>query len=166
MTPDQAVARAHSACGNGAKYGLGAGGMNPERAVPWNDHMQCDCSGFVMWALGLSRRQGGIWYDTTRVKLDAIDGGALFRAVEWKAAQPGDLLVYGDHRDHDGVERQGHVAMVSLVKEEGPVLMVHCSLGNWTRHSDAIREDGVGLFLNHPDAVVARCLIFEATQPA
>ena len=62
MTPEQAVARAHSACGHGAKYGLGAGGMNPGRAVPWNDHMQCDCSGFAMWALGLSRRQGGIWY--------------------------------------------------------------------------------------------------------
>lgn len=157
MTPDQVVLRARSALGHGCIYGLGCGGMNPQRTVPWDENMRCDCSGFAMWCLGLSRRQGGIWMDSSRIRLDAIDGGSLFNAVPWNEADLGDLLVYGDSKQEDGVH-QGHVGVVSQASRRGPALVISCSHGAWMRNSDAIGEDIPTVFQFHPQMVVARCL--------
>jgi CHAP domain-containing protein len=140
--------------------------MNPLRAVPWDEEHRCDCSGFVMWCLGFSRKQGAIWYGTDRIRLDAIDGGTLFAAVPWEEAEIGDLLVYGERKDGDGVARFGHVGIVSAIADDGPSLVVHCSHGNWIRHGDAIREEAPGLFQAHPESVVARCLALERVPAA
>ena len=132
--------------------------MKPHRSVPWDDEQECDCSGFAMWALGLSRfdAESGLWYDSSRLYSEAKAGSFLFTAHEWKAALPGDLLVYADRTGSDGKIHHGHVAVVSEA-DGGPVLVVDCSAGNFKRHSDAIRE---GL----PDLFVTRGIVASYTR--
>jgi hypothetical protein len=48
---------------------------------------------------------------------------------------PGDLLVYPDSGG-----RQGHIGIVTVQDGQGPVLVIHCSSGNFTHTGDAIRE--------------------------
>ena len=150
MTREQAADRARSACGHGTIYKLGQGGMKPHRSVPWDDEQECDCSGFAMWALGMSRfdAESGLWYDSSKIYAEAKAGSFLFTSYDWKSALPGDLLVYPDRTGTDGVRRHGHVGMVVAVEPgAGPFLMVDCSSGNFQRHSDAIREGPPDLFV-------------------
>lgn len=161
MNPQQAVDRAHSAMGHGCIYRLGAGGAHPLRAVPWDELQGCDCSGFVAWCLGLPRHdeEKNVWYDTSRIAIEANgDAQGRFLGAIWPDLQLADLLVYGDHRDGEGVIRQGHVGIVTAL---APTLVVHCSHRNWTEHSDAIRETGSGLWLANQRAVVARYAAME-----
>lgn len=158
VTAAQAVARARSAIGHGCKYGLGKGGMEPSRQWPWNDAMECDCSGFAMWALGASRV---LWFDTSRIVSEATNTRPMWEAYPWELAKPGDLIVYGDRRGTDGKVRQGHVGVVSEVNAEGPTLVVHCSGGNWREHSDAIRETVPTVFVLGR-AIIARYNRLEA----
>ena len=158
MTPEKAVERARSAIGQGCVYALGRGGMHPEATFPWNAQKECDCSGFAMWALGLSRHQepsvnatSGLWYDTSRIVHDATHEHALFNAFPWELAAIGDLIVYGDRDGH-----QGHVGVVCTVNEEGPATVTHCSHGNWTHLGDAIRETAPGPWRLRQDTILAR----------
>lgn len=159
MTPNDVVLRARACLGKRCRYRLGAGGVNPRALVPWNESLECDCSGFALWALGLSR---ALWYDTTRIAHEAREGAErLFIAVPMGLVEPGDLLVYGDRRGADAVEHQGHVGVVTVVAQSGappgPVFVVHCSSGNWKRYGDAIYETGPEAWMKD-DAVAARCL--------
>jgi len=151
--------------GRGCIYGLGHGGMDPLHITPWDRDMKLDCTGFVMWALGRSR---AVWYDTSRIADEARSGHAspaLFASIAWGDAQPGDLLVYGDRRGTDGVIRQGHVGLVTEIAPPdapaGPVLVIHCSAGNWKQFGDAIHESGPGIWQSKEHMVVARFLAFD-----
>lgn len=158
MTRAQAVARARAACGHGAQYGLGKGGMDPRRTVPWDEEMRCDCSGLVAWALGRSR---ALWLST--------DGwlevaAPLAKIVPLQDAHTADLLVYGDYTDKLGLHREGHVGIVTEVGPHGPEKAVHASAGNWRRESDAILETGVDLWINNSSTVVVRPLFLTDSE--
>lgn len=155
-----AVNRAHSAVGHGCVYRLGHGGMKPYRTVPWDDEMFCDCSGFACWCLGLSRFQDPVWLDTSRIWSLAGAGNDIFTAADWKSAQAGDLLVYPDRTDTSGERQHGHVGLVVNSHQRGPLLVIHCSSGNWTRHSDAIQETAPDAWIARPDTRVARYVGF------
>lgn len=148
MKRQQVVNRALSAVGHGTKYGLGQGGMRPYRTVPWDDEQEVDCSGFAMWAWGLSRFQTPTWYDTTVIVSDArsvLDEG-LFSTAEWFEARPGDGLAWPDRYDTAEKRHQGHVGIVVESDARGPLKVCHASAGNWKAHSDAIQVTGPEIF--------------------
>ena len=130
--------------------------MHPDNPHPADNNGDCDCSGFAAWALGVSRwvREGhpllgrfdGSWIETSAVARDAAKDGGVFTARDWKAARPGDLIVYGDRKSPSGASLQGHVGIVSAADDGGPLLVCHCSSGNWKKLKDAIRETPVEAF--------------------
>lgn len=154
MTGLEVVRRARSAIGGGCAYKLGKGGFNPQALAPWNKQFQCDCSGFVSWALGVSRKTdnpwyvkwNGGWFETSAIVRDALSTFGVFTEVARYDALPGDVLVWGDING-----QQGHVGIIS-----GPTTIIHCSKGNWTMTQDAIRETATTIFDNHK-AIAARC---------
>lgn len=156
MTRATAVTRARSAAGQGCKYGLGKGGANPQKSVPWDEDKSCDCSGLVCWALGIHRM---VWLDTSGLVRMALH--PPFRAVPLADAQTADLLVYPDHTDATGHHHEGHVGIVSEVGPTGAEKAVHCSLGSWRREADAILETGVDLWITNPGTMVARPTFLE-----
>lgn len=151
MKLSEIVARAHLCIGNGCVYRLGKGGMRPLAEWPWTAEKECDCSGFSSWCVGMSRFHDGLWYDTSRIVRDATAAGGLFSLVPWKDALPGHLVVYGDRG-----KSQGHVGVVSVVDEAGPLTVIHCSAGLFRRNRDAIGETGIALF-RAAGAIVVRC---------
>lgn len=156
MTAADTVARARGACGHGCDYKLGAGGMRPNDPQPWDERegrKECDCSGFAMWAWGMSRLQkpGGrdLWYDTSQIARDARYSGQLFELLDsWESLRPGDGLVWGDRHG-----KQGHVGIVVATE---PLAVAHCSRGNWTRTKDAIQETPSAIFADN-GALAVRC---------
>lgn len=152
MKATEVVSRARSAIGHGCVYQLGKGGMHPENLQPWPPSMPnlgCDCSGFVAWCLGVSRSlaknhphyEFGGWFETSAVARDAKSEFGFVNEVLWTLAQPGDILVWGDHDGH-----QGHIGIVSEADATGPTRVVHCSKGNWRTTGDAIQETDVAIF--------------------
>ena len=158
MTGLEAVERARSVVGMGCIYKLGKGGFDPKALAPWNRQMQCDCSGFVSWCLGVSRKtdnpwyakQNGGWFETSAITRDATSPFGVFTEVARNDAKPGDLLVWGDR---DG--QQGHVGLVS-----GPTTIIHCSSGNFRKTGHAIRETDMAIF-DANEAIAARCAWIE-----
>lgn len=154
ITVDDFLARARSAIGRGVKYRLGAGGMNPRGESPGNVANECDCSGFVCWALGISRqtdhplyvRFNGGWINTDAMVHDAQASTGFFTRIP--EARVGSIVVYGARPPRRKV---GHVGIVTAVAPE--VLVLHCSHGN-ARAGDAIWETDLGVF-RRPDAIVA-----------
>lgn len=147
--------------GLGTVYLLGAGGMQPASARPWDTDRgrHCDCSGFAAWACGYSRqtsdpfyvgRNGG-WINTDAMRADGYSTGGVFSAVA--VAEPGDLIVFpGGVPGHN----IGHVGVVAAVDASGkPARVVHCSSGNYRNTGDAIRETGPEVF-DTPKTVVIR----------
>ena len=159
ITAQEVVERAHRCVGKGCRYVLGKGGMQPEAEFPWrmvDGSPACDCSGFAMWCLKLSRLQEAVWYDTTRIESDAKSVGGLFVKVPLREAKPGDLIVYGDPPEGG----QGHVGVIIKCGEFGPLTAIHCSKGNMRRVGDAIAEGNTALWLAK-DGIVARCTLVE-----
>ncbi len=169
MTPENTLARARSACGKHITYRLGCGGENPLVALPCDVENRCDCSGFALWALGVSRtvRLGHPWrdlfppiagqpygIDTSRI-VHAAHFGKAFRVVPVPA--PGDLLVYPDVH----AVRQGHVGIIGRVEEGTPVTVIHCSAGNMRALGDAIAETAVEPFWRTRGAIYVRPLGYE-----
>lgn len=158
--------------GKGCHYGLGKGGMFPERAYPWDDEHLLDCSGFVSWVLERSRKNSspryldfnGGWFETTAMFKDATEWNDYFAEVASRDARPGDLLLYGDRSLTDAkgnsVKRQGHVGIVSEV-DDGPLKVVHCSRGNERKFGDAIAETGIQWW-SLASGIVARCAWVES----
>jgi hypothetical protein len=147
MVVDAVIARAHSAVGQGIRYKLGKGGMNPGSPTPAAGG-GCDCSGFVAWCLGFSRKLdeafyrnfNGGWFETTAVWTDIGSSVGLFDEV---TKRPGAVIVYPDA---DG--GQGHIGILIDATH-----VAHCSKGNDTRTGDAIQVTGLTVF-NKPNARV------------
>ena len=154
MTGMEAVARARKALGGGCIYKLGKGGFTPTNPAPWSKQMECDCSGFVSWCLGVSRKTdnpwyvayNGGWFETSAIVRDATSPFGVFTEVARYDALPGDVLVWGDAGG-----KQGHVGLVT-----GPTTVIHCSRGNFTMTADAIRETDQHIF-DANKAIAARC---------
>lgn len=163
MKPEEVVRRALSVVNQGCAYKLGKGGFNPSSPVPWSSLGQCDCSGFVSWAIGVSRqtdnpwykKQNGGWFETSAIVADCRTPFGFFDQVPWEEAQLGMLLVWGDSRV-GGKTRQGHVGIVTEIGGGAPVSVCHCSSGNFRKFGDAIQETDVSIFKAN-SAIVARC---------
>jgi hypothetical protein len=155
VTPESVVERAFRCINRGCHYGLGKGGMHPEAEHPWvivEGVQLCDCSGFAMWCLGLSRFQDPVWFDTTKIVTDAVGSKTLFERIPIPMARPSDLIVYGDHGGS-----QGHVGVITQCGTAGPVTVTHCSGGNMRKLGDAVAAGGAELWLAR-DGIIARCL--------
>ncbi len=159
MNALEVVAKARGEIGRGCVYRLGHGGMHPEADHPFDAAFFCDCSGFVAWCLGVSRKldgdpwykdQDGGWFETTAVFKDCGTPFGAVDGVAWGQAKPGMLVVWGDHEGH-----QGHIGVVSEIDDKGPARVVHCSSGNYRALGDAIAETDSGIFRRN-DALVAR----------
>lgn len=182
MDVDVLLTRARSACGRSTIYRLGAGGMNPSLPMPWtglNDH-SCDCSGFVSWCLGLSRRLTGVpWYDaqhngewlnTDAVVRDANSPYGFFDKIS--EPRPGAIIVF----PRADANNYGHIGIVSEVGEKSEDLrVIHCSAGNYNKLKDAIAETDARVF-KRPSTIFAWCAFItdvpvlvssvDAAQPA
>lgn len=154
MNVTQLLDRARSATSIKVVYKLGAGGMNPDRAHPG---AECDCSGFVCWALGRSRKtnhplyvkfnQG--WINTDAMVKDAMECAGFFTLLA--LPRPGCLVVYPGHNSYRQI---GHVGIVTEVSAENILKVIHCSNGNYRRTGQAIQETGPAVF-RVPDVVYA-----------
>lgn len=144
---DQTLERARSGLGKRTKYVLGKGGINPVKPLT----KECDCSGFVAWAIGIPRELppgSDHWLQTTTYWQG--DGGH-FDPVPKGEAQPGDLYVYPDFNG-----KQGHMGIITSTKNGVPEKVLHCSSGNYRRTGDAIQETPTTLFTSHPKSRVMR----------
>lgn len=156
-TTAEAIAKARGAIGRGCIYALGHGGMDPTTPEPWDHEKLCDCTGFLAWVIGRSRKTddpvygewSGGWLNSAAIFRDTQDPRGIFEAVEWKHATPGDIVVFA-------AVPHGHVGLVTEVGPEGPSKVVHCSHGAYIHHGDAIMETGPEVFV-HNGAVVASC---------
>lgn len=157
MTTNQLLSRARSAAGKGVKYKLGAGGMFPAQPLPGNINNECDCSGFVCWALGISRKTdhplyvkfNGGWINTDAMVHDAKKETGFLSQLP--LPKPGCLIVFGKP---PGAGKVGHVGIVTKVDSAGKVLtVIHCSSGNWKK-GDAIQETPPTVF-NQPGTIFA-----------
>lgn len=119
----------------------------------------CDCSGFVCWAMGISRRirGGGMgghdqWINTDTLWADATGSGAQFRRLD--APVRGCLVVYPQR---DSGERYGHVGLVTEVGADGRAAkVVHCAAAHFTAAPfDAIQVDAGEAFNRQPKSIHA-----------
>jgi cell wall-associated NlpC family hydrolase len=154
MTPEQFLLRARGAVGKGTKYRLGAGGMNALARLPGNALNECDCSGYVCWAMGMARltthpmyvRFNGGWINTDAMYYDGYRRQAGFFEL-LPNARAGALIVYPA-----GKRGVGHVGIVTAVDAQRRATRVlHCSAGNY-RKGDAIAETPPDVF-KRPETV-------------
>ena len=144
------IARARSAVSKGIRYKLGSGGTNPTSALPTSDHF-CDCSGFVCWALGLSRKttlpfyqKYGGWIFTDSMVADVNSQAGIFEKVA--TPEVGCIVVYG------AGAQIGHVGILSEVENGQMKKVIHCSRGNDNKFKDSIQETVPTVF-NRADAL-------------
>ncbi len=155
----QFLARARSASGFKTIYDLGAGGMNPASTRPVSSGNKCDCSGFVCWALGISRQTthplymkfNGGWINTDGIVHDAKKSTGVFSQLA--KAKIGCIVVFPGGRVN-GITKIGHVGIVTSVKDGKPSKVLHCSSGNYRNNGEAIQETLPTVF-NRPDAIYA-----------
>lgn len=169
MTPTEILARAHSARDKGILYRLGMGGYDPAAPLPSTRRVEllpprtvqgCDCSGFVAWCCGVSRdpakRKDKLWpkwFETTNIWTDAKKARLRFGLVPMAELQPGDVVVYPDHKDAAGGHREGHIAVVA-----DPLyrLIIDCSSSQSSKTGQAITLRPGDFFWRNPMAVGAR----------
>jgi hypothetical protein len=143
MHVNEVLARIQSSLGLGSRYKLGKGGMNPGSPTP-NSGGQCDCSGYVSWCLGMSRKTtqhfyvnfNGGWIETTAAWTDIGSSVGIFDSCTKK---PGAIIVYPDANG-----RQGHIGI--LVDSTH---VAHCSKGNDTQFGNAIQITPLTVFANN-----------------
>lgn len=152
MKATDVLKRARSAMGRSIRYRLGAGGMKPGLPSPANVSNESDCSGFVCWALGISRYQPAYPFNGGWVNTDSMvaDGRAKVGLFSWlDVPRPGAVIVYG-RKD----KTVGHCGIVASVDAKYRVTsVIHCSAGNWRSKGDAIAETDAGLWLRRKDSV-------------
>ncbi len=157
MNADELIARARSAMGKKIKYHLGSGGMNPKSSSPGNFNGECDCSGFVCWAIGLSRktdhpiyqRVNGGWINTDAIVYDAKDRLAGYFEL-LMTARPGSLIVYPG--SGKGV---GHIGIVTAADKNGkPTKVIHCNASSFRKNGDSIGETTPEAFAK-PNRIIA-----------
>lgn len=170
-TPTTILARARAAVGRGVRYGLGKGGYHPEDDLPARPSLHrkrgmllprralwCDCSGFVAWCLGRSRKPSKDfpwWLSTDSIWSDAKRGGRLFSLVGPAAVAPGDLVVYPDRRDDAGNHHEGHVGIVAEVRRAHGVI-VGMQIVDCSSSQDGVTERDGRFFLLHAGAAFVR----------
>lgn len=126
--------RARSAKGKKTIYKLGAGGMKPTNATPTDKGNKCDCSGFVCWALGVSRKTShplyvkynSGWMNTDGMVHDANNSTGYFEKIT--TPKVGCMIVYPG-----GKGKIGHVGIVTEVKAGVVEKVLHCSGGNFRK---------------------------------
>jgi hypothetical protein len=137
-SPSQTLNRGHQGLGRGTIYELGAGGTADDIGRPLT--RQCDCSGFVCWAIGVPREcppGSDHWLYTDNIWEGGGDvGKGLFDEIQQGAAQTGDLYVYPAPNSSS----HGHIAIITAVTNGAPNQILHCSLSNFERTGDAVRE--------------------------
>lgn len=158
------IARATSALSKQTKY-ESPGSMPSFDGSSWPSHAKCDCSGFVDWCLRLFpnrkvdhplyRQVNGGWFETSAIYRDGLSSTGYFTKVA--NATPGALLVYPDYKGEDGARHDGHIGVV--IEASGPGIagvtkIVHCSLGNWKAHGDAVQETGPEPWLQHNGSII------------
>lgn len=136
----------------------GFGAIDPRGLVP-----TCDCSGFVCWALGFSRRsrqppfstrgEPG-WINTDTIWADVTAGEhTLFAPLA--APEVGAIVVYP--KAGSG-QRFGHVGIVTGVAAGAATRVVHCSAVNFGAFFDAVAETGPEVFDEQPKTRYAWCV--------
>jgi len=153
MISPASLARARAAIGHGITYRMGAGGLHPDDPLPTRTG-RCDCSGFVAWVCGRSRKDSiGLWWDTTRIHRDASGPQRRWRRLA--APEPGCVVVYPDHRDlATGKRRSGHCAIVVAYTAAvvggatAALTVIDCA-----STPNRITERDGGVFLRHADVV-------------
>lgn len=137
MNLNRYLNRARSAIGHGIDYGLGKGGMNPKGSLPDDGSGKCDCSGFVAWVLGISRKPKITrrwWIETTQIYRDAVGPQKVFKRIA--KAEPGCLIVFPDVNG-----KEGHVGIVASVNSAGDALtVVDCARNGITEQTDKYFE--------------------------
>jgi hypothetical protein len=142
------LARARSALDGQVVYRLGEGGFHQDAPGPARNG-RCDCSGYVCWALGMSRITrhplyvafNGGWINTDSIVHDAGRQTGYFERLDSPA--PGCLIVYpkkGSGR------RLGHVGIVTRVADGSPSKVIHCSAMRSGTTKNAIQETGPEVF--------------------
>jgi len=149
---DQLMGRARAALGHQVIYKLGSGGKKAEADSPADSENACDCSGFVAWALGLSRKTddplykkfNGGWINTDAIIHDAKTDGGFFRQLD--APVVGALLVYGSTYK-EGKRKPGHVGIVTELDSEGnAAYIIDCGSSSYKKGGDAITEREPAMF--------------------
>jgi hypothetical protein len=166
MKVAELVARARGAHGIPTRYSLGAGGIDPSSPTPANVSRACDCSGFVCWALGISRKTdhplykkfNGGWINTDAMVVDGNEPSGFFSPVV--AVTPGSIIVYPSVA---GLVPVGHVGIVTSISAEGGIRVIHCSKGNDRRGGDAIDETDDAVFKRQASHL--RVLWFSGLEP-
>lgn len=150
------IERAKSAINNGIKYKLGEGGLNPNISLPTTNKL-CDCSGFVCWVVGLSRKseipfykKHGGWIYTDSIVADINSNAGIFEKI--RTPEPGCIVVYG------AGSKIGHTGIVSKVSNGLMEKVIHCSSGNDKKFKDSIQETTPEVF-NRADTVFGRFII-------
>jgi peptidoglycan hydrolase-like protein with peptidoglycan-binding domain len=142
---ERTLKRARQMIGKGIRYKLGKGGFDPAKPIK----NECDCSGFVAWAIGIPRQLPpgtGTWLQTDSYWQGGRTAGeGLFDRVDEGRAEAGDVVVYPDRNG-----KQGHMGVVTAVKDGRVTRVIHCSSGNDRSFADAIRETGPEVFRSNP----------------
>jgi hypothetical protein len=113
--------------------------MNPGSPTPAAGNL-CDCTGFVAWCLGFSRKLDDQFYKS-------FNGGWFIgRSVgimePLDKPRPGAVVVFPD-----GNGSQGHIGIVTAVSSSKQISkVIHCSKGNDRKFQDAIKETGPQVF--------------------
>jgi LysM repeat protein len=163
LLPQEIIVRARSAINKGTRYCLGFGGTKPSASLPYQAGTckktgitgnLCDCSGFVCWVLGLSRKttipfyqKYGGWIYTDSMEADVKSNAGIFEKID--VPEVGCIVVFG------AGEKIGHVGIVSEVAGGTMKKVIHCGSGNDAKYKDAIQETPPNVF-NRPDSVWGR----------
>jgi hypothetical protein len=140
--------RARSASKAAVRYRLGEGGFHHDAPGPARNG-GCDCSGFVCWALGLSRITrhplyiafNGGWINTDSIVHDASRRTGFFERLD--VPVPGCVIVYpkkGSGKPY------GHIGIVTSIVDGAVAKVIHCSATNFRTTKDAIQETGPKVF--------------------
>lgn len=155
LTNSAAIRKARSVINSRIVYKLGSGGMHPESTLPSNDG-NCDCSGFLCWVLGFSRKttapfyaKFGGWIFTDSIAEDIYSRLGIFERLQFP--EEGCVVVYS------AGAKIGHVGLVSVVTNNLMKKVIHCSSGNSRNYGAAIQETNSDVF-NRPDAIWGRFL--------
>lgn len=133
----------------GTIYTLGSGGYG------WfqdDFDAECDCSGFIAFCLGLSRKpstafmaKGTKWWFSTDSMVLAAKEGVFFREVE--KGTPGCLAAYPDYKSR-GELRQGHTAYITDWRGTVP-WGYDCSSSQSRKTGDAVKLRSLSFFTRH-----------------
>jgi len=160
MDVNTLIARAQSGLGKHTKY-ESPGVTPPLTAVTWPaSGAKNDCSGYMAWCLRISRavdhprykQVNGGWFETTAIHKDVANSWGFFDQLA--TPKIGAFVVYPDKGGHDG-----HIGVITGVIAgkkgvAGIKSIIHCSLGGWKNHGDAIRETPPDPFTARSDSLI------------